>query len=72
MYEGGGKERSPRKLDISSQEGLKELANGIMEIDEVMDESPYERVVIQYPFPLLEVRARVLTREPSFGTPSHC
>ncbi|XP_056001412.1 uncharacterized protein LOC125654391 isoform X2 [Ostrea edulis] len=65
-YEARGKEKSPRKLDISSKEGLKELANGIMEIDEDMDESPYERIVIQYPFPLLE-EGIVLVDTPGLG-----
>lgn len=53
--EGPGSERSPVKIDIGTEERLKQLAVEISRIDETTDESPYERIVIQYPFPLLEV-----------------
>lgn len=54
--EGPGSERSPVKIDIGTEERLKQLAVEISRIDETTDESPYERIVIQYPFPLLEVK----------------
>lgn len=44
------------KIDIGTEERLKQLAVEISRIDETTDESPYERIVIQYPFPLLEVK----------------
>ena len=44
------------KIDLGTKEGLAELGQEISRIDEELDESPYERIVVQYPFPLLEVR----------------
>ena len=44
------------KIDLGTKGGLAELGQEISRIDEELDESPYERIVVQYPFPLLEVR----------------
>ncbi|XP_062584797.1 uncharacterized protein LOC134246446 [Saccostrea cucullata] len=62
----GIREQSPRKVDISSKEGLKELQDGITKVDEVLEESPYEKIIIQYPFPLLE-EGIVLVDTPGLG-----
>nr|XP_034307373.1 uncharacterized protein LOC105333658 isoform X2 [Crassostrea gigas] len=64
--EGPGSERSPVKIDIGTEERLKQLAVEISRIDENTDESPYERIVIQYPFPLLE-KGIVLVDTPGIG-----
>nr|XP_022297349.1 uncharacterized protein LOC111106816 [Crassostrea virginica] len=62
----GYREISPMKIDLSTKEGLAELGQEISRNDEELDESPYERIVVQYPFPFLE-KGIVLVDTPGIG-----
>ena len=46
----------PVYIDIGTPKGMEELAKRMRDIDDDKEESPYDRVEIYYPFPILEVR----------------